>query len=315
MRCRPAGDNWSIGVQLTVVYEGGMVGSFWQAVGFGVVTAAIVGLSAVALNLQFGVTNFPNFAHGEFLTVGAYAAFAMQHFNTNLAVDALAGSASGAVLGYVMNRFAFQPFVRKGKRVILLLVVSAAVSQIIEDVIPIIFGQNNVVFQTPTQVARHYGPFLWTTLDIQVIVASAISVALLHAVLHYTSFGRAQRAAADDTTLARITGINTSRVISATWLITGALAGLAGVALAATVGSFNSLLGFNFLLVTFAAGIIGGIGSSVGAILGAIVIGLITEITGFYLSSGYKQEFALLALAAFLFIRPQGILAPLQAAE
>lgn len=289
--------------------------SFWQAVGFGIVTAAIVGLSAVALSLQFGVTNFPNFAHGEFLTVGAYTAFAMQHVSQNLAVDALAGAGSGAVLGYVMNRFAIEPFMRSGKRVIVLLVVSAAISQVIEDIIPIIFGQNNVVLQVPTQVARHYGPFLWTALDIQIIVAAVVSVALLHAVLHYTSFGRAQRAAADDKTLARITGINTSRVISATWLITGALAGVAGVALAATVGSFNSLLGFNFLLVTFAAAIIGGIGRSVGAILGAIVIGLITEITGFYLNSGYKQEFALIALVAFLFIRPQGILAPLQAAE
>lgn len=288
---------------------------FFQAIGFGVVTAAIVGLSAVALSLQFGVTNFPNFAHGEFLTVGAYTAVAMQHVSQNLAVDTLAGAAAGAVLGYVMNRFAVEPFMRTGKRVIILLVVSAAASQVIEGVLSMIFGQNNVVLQVPTQVAHHVGPFLWTTLDIEIIVAAVLAVGLLHALLHYTTFGKAQRAAADDKSLARVTGINTSRVITGTWLITGAMAGGAGVALAATVGSFNNLLGFNFLLVTFAAAIIGGIGRSVGAILGAIAIGLITELTGFYLSAGYKQEFALVALVVFLFIRPQGILPPLQAAE
>lgn len=288
---------------------------FLEALGFGIVTAAIVGLSAVALSLQFGVTNFPNFAHGEFLTVGAYTAFAMQYITTNLAIDTLAGVVGGAVLGYLMNRFAIAPFMRTGKRVIVLLVVSAALSQVIEGVLSMIFGESNVVLQMPLQVAHHVGPFLWTTLDIEVIVAAVIAVALLHVMLHYTTFGKAQRAAADDKTLARITGVKTDRVITGTWLITGAMAGGAGVALAATVGSFNNLLGFNFLLVTFAAAIIGGIGRSVGAILGAVAIGLVTEITGFYLNAGYKQEFALIALVVFLFIRPQGILSPLQVAE
>ena len=286
-----------------------------QAIGFGIVTAAIVGLSAVALSLQFGVTNFPNFAHGEFLTVGAYTAFAMQHITQNLAVDTLVGAMAGAALGYLMNRFAVEPFMRSGKRIIILLVVSAAASQVIEGVLSMIFGQNNVVLQMPIQVAHHVGPFLWTTLDIQIIVAAVLAVGALHAMLHYTTFGKAQRAAADDKMLARITGIKTARVITGTWLITGAMAGGAGVALAATVGSFNNLLGFNFLLVTFAAAIIGGIGRSVGAILGAIAIGIITEVTGYYLDAGYKQEFALIALVVFLFIRPQGILAPLQVAE
>lgn len=288
---------------------------FLQAVGFGIVTAAIVGLSAVALSLQFGVTNFPNFAHGEFLTVGAYTAFAMQHVTRNLGVDTLVGAAAGAALGYLMNKFAVEPFMKTGKRLIILLVVSAAASQVIEGLLSIVFGQNNVVLQEPTEVAHHVGPFLWTTLDVEIIVAAVIAVALLHVMLRYTTFGKAQRAAADDKTLARITGIKTNRVITGTWLITGAMAGGAGVALAATVGSFNNLLGFNFLLVTFAAAIIGGIGRSTGAILGAIAIGLVTEITGYYLSSGYKQEFALIALVLFLFIRPQGILAPLQLAE
>jgi branched-subunit amino acid ABC-type transport system permease component len=87
----------------------------------------------------------------------------------------------------------------------------------------------------------------------------------------------------------------------------GALAGLAGVALAATTGSFNNQLGFNYMLVTFAAIIVGGLGKVHGALAGALIIGMVTEISGYYLSSGYKQVFALVLLMVVLILRPSGI--------
>lgn len=285
-----------------------------HAIGFGLVTAALVGISAVALSLQYGVTNFANFAHGEFLTVGAYAAYATQHWTHNLPIQVLAGAAAAAGVASLMNVVAIRPFVRTSARLVILLVVTAALSQIIQGSISFGFGLDNVVLARPTESVHHYGPFLWSHLDIGIALTAIIAMGALYVLLHYTSFGKAQRAVADDASLARITGINTKRIVTVTWLITGALAGGAGVALAATVGSFNNQLGFNFLLVTFAAAIIGGIGRTNGAIVGALVIGVLTEITGYYLSSGYKQEFALLALVAFLFIRPRGIFGPLKEA-
>jgi branched-subunit amino acid ABC-type transport system permease component len=103
-------------------------------------------------------------------------------------------------------------------------------------------------------------------------------------------------------------------VLWQTWLLVGALAGVAGVALAVTSGTFNNQLGFNYLLVTFAAVIVGGLGKVHGALIGAVIIGLVTEISGYYLSSGYKQVFALLLLALALILRPSGIFAT-EAAE
>jgi branched-subunit amino acid ABC-type transport system permease component len=285
-----------------------------NALGFGLITAAIIGISSVALSLQYGVTNFANFAHGEFLTIGAYSAYAAQHFTNNLLLEVLAGGTVSALFAMLMNIVTIQPFVRRGVKLGILLVVTAAVSQIAQGVISFSFGLDNVVLRRPADLSHKHGPFVWTTLDIQTGIAAVIVVAALFGVLRMTSFGRAQRAVADDPVLARVTGINTKRIVTLTWLITGALAGGAGVALAATVGSFNNQLGFNFLLVTFAAAIIGGIGKVNGAIVGALIIGIVTEVTGYYFNAGYKQEFALIALVLFLFVRPRGIFGPVREA-
>jgi branched-chain amino acid transport system permease protein/neutral amino acid transport system permease protein len=291
-----------------------LVTDLLHALGFGLITAALVGISAVALSLQYGVTNFANFAHGELLTVGAYAAYATQHWTTDLLVQVAVGAAAAAIVAVLINIVVIRPFVQTTARLVILLVVTAALSQIIQGGLSFGFGLDNVVLRRPTEVVHSYGPFLWSHLDIEIAVSAVIVMGALYLLLRHTAFGKAQRAVADDASLARITGINTKRIVSLTWLITGALAGGAGVALAATVGSFNNQLGFNFLLVTFAAAIIGGIGRANGAIVGAVIIGLLTEVTGLYLSSGYKQEFALLALVAFLFIRPRGIFGPLKEA-
>ena len=285
-----------------------------NAIGFGLITAAIVGISAVALSLQYGVTNFANFAHGEFLTIGAYTAYAAQGLTHNLLLLVLIGAAATAIFAVLMNFAAIQPFVRRGVRLGILLVVTAAVSQIVQGILSFGFGLDNVVLRRPSEAAHQVGPFLWTTLDLQIGVTAVLVVVALYALLRFTTFGKAQRAVADNPSLARVTGVNTRRIVAVTWVMTGALTGGAGVALAATVGSFNNQLGFNFLLVTFAAAIIGGIGKVNGAIVGALIIGLVTEITGYYLSAGYKQEFALLALVLFLFIRPRGIFGPLKEA-
>jgi branched-chain amino acid transport system permease protein/neutral amino acid transport system permease protein len=293
---------------------GDAVTDLLHALGFGLITAALVGISAVALSLQYGVTNFANFAHGELLTVGAYAAYATQHWTTDLLVQVAVGSVAAALVAVLINIVVIRPFVQTTARLVILLVVTAALSQIIQGGLSFGFGLDNVVLRRPTEAVHSYGPFLWSHLDIEIAVTAVLVMVALYLLLRHTAFGKAQRAVADDASLARITGINTKRIITLTWLITGALAGGAGVALAATVGSFNNQLGFNFLLVTFAAAIIGGIGRANGAIVGAIIIGLLTEVTGLYFSSGYKQEFALLALVAFLFIRPRGIFGPLKEA-
>jgi branched-subunit amino acid ABC-type transport system permease component len=286
---------------------------FGQAIGFGIISSALIALSAVAMSLQFGITKHANFAHGEFITVSAYTMVAVQGLVHNLFFDAACGIVVAALLAWVMNWAIIRPFRRIVKRLVIMLIVTAAVSQIIQGALALIFGINYVVLSVPAQSGHHVGPFLWTTVDMIILAVTIAVIAGLHLLLHYTSFGKAQRAVADDVDLARIVGIKASAVISRTWLLTGAVAGVAGAALAVTVGSFSNLLGFSYLLVTFAAVIVGGVGKVYGAIAGALVVGVITELSGFYLSSGYKQVIALCVLIVVLLLRPNGMFSTLVA--
>ncbi len=285
-----------------------------QAIGYGIVTSAILGLSAIAMSLQFGVTKHANLAHGEFLTVAAYTLVLVQSRTGSLALAVVCAVAAGAAAAWLLNRIVLVPFRKVSDRLAVMLIVTFCAGQIVQGALALGFGLNYVNVTVSTQVAHQVGPFLWTPLDEIIIVAAVVIFAGVFAVLYLTPFGRSQRAVADDIALARVKGIKADRVLWQTWLLVGALAGVAGVALAVTSGTFNNQLGFNYLLVTFAAVIVGGLGKVHGALIGAIIIGLVTEISGYYLSSGYKQVFALLLLALALILRPSGIFAA-EAAE
>jgi branched-subunit amino acid ABC-type transport system permease component len=277
------------------------------AFGFGIVTAAILGLSAVAMSLQFGVTKHANLAHGELLTVSAYAMVWVQRYTDNPVLLVCSAVAAGAISAWLLDRIALRPFRKVAQRLSVMLIVTFSAGQIIQGALALGFGLNFVTLTEPIEVAHHVGPFEWTSLD-EIIIGAAIAVFVgVFAILHLTPFGRAQRAVADDVALARVKGIRAERVLWQTWLLTGALAGLAGAALAATTGSFSNQLGFSYLLITFAAVIVGGQGKIHGALIGAVIVGVVTEVSGYYLSSGYKQVVALLVLLLALLVRPNGI--------
>jgi branched-subunit amino acid ABC-type transport system permease component len=126
--------------------------------------------------------------------------------------------------------------------------------------------------------------------------------------LRYTKFGKAQRAVSDSPELARVRGIDADRVVEVTWIFAGAIAGLTGFVLAASVGSFGPNLGMQFLLVVFAAAIVGGIGQPYGAMLGALLIGLAMEISALYIASDYKEAVAFGVLILMLLVRPGGLI-------
>ena len=278
-----------------------------EAIGFGIVSGAIISLSTMAMSLQHAVTKHANFSHGELLTVAAYAMIAMQHLTSNVLLDGIVGLIAAALLALLLDEFVFKPFRTRTRRLVTLLVVTAAASQVLEGTFALIFGANYVTLQVPVTRAQQVGPFLWTTTDEVVIGLAVAAFAVTHVVLRYTAFGRAQRAVADDPDLARVCGVNTSQVIRWTWVAVGLLAGLGGAALAVYSGTFNNLLGFNFLLVTFAAMIVGGIGKIYGAAVAGLLLGVVTSVAGAYTNQGYNQLFALGLLAIVVLIRPSGL--------
>jgi branched-subunit amino acid ABC-type transport system permease component len=140
-------------------------------------------------------------------------------------------------------------------------------------------------------------------------VLAVVVMLAVHALLRYTRLGKAMRATAANPMLARNCGIATNRVIDAVWLITGSLCGLAGVVAALDSDSFTIASGAGFLITALAAAVLGGAGQPYGAMIGAVVIGLVTELSAAVWSPDYKQVVAFVILVLVMVLRPQGLLA------
>jgi neutral amino acid transport system permease protein len=275
-------------------------------VGFGLVTAAILALATVPLSLQMSVARIPNFAHGEFLTAGAYAAYVVNEHGGNFWLSALAAAAAGGVVAFLMNALLLQPFARRKPKLLILFILTIAASLIL---ILLFFGGNSLAYNLPQSAPHKIGPFLLTSLNLLTIGLAIALMIAVHVLLKYTKFGKAQRAVADSRDLARVTGINSEGVIRLTWLIDGVIAGFAGFLLGISSGTLSPTLGQGYLLVIFAAAVLGGIGKPYGAMAGALVIGLAMEISALYIPASYKEAVAFGLLILTLLVRPNGIFA------
>lgn len=284
------------------------------ALGFGLVTASILALAAVPLSLQMSVARIPNFAHGELLTVGAYAAYAVSQRVDNVPLELLAAVAAGGITGYLMNTLLLQPFAKRKSKVLILFILTIAAGLIIQNIILLFFTGTNLAFPVTTSDPHQIGPFLLTTQDLLTVLAAVLVMIAVHVVLQYTKFGKAQRAVADNRELARVRGINSDHIIRMTWLLDGLISGFAGFVLGTSSGTLTPTLGQSYLLVIFAATILGGIGRPYGAMAGALVIGIAMEISALYIPPDYKEAVAFVLLALTLIFRPSGIFSSPRAA-
>ena len=281
---------------------------YFHAIGFGLVTASILALSSVGLTLQFGVTNYINFAYGELLTFGAYFTWvANSHYGWNIWVALLVGAIMVGIVGVILNVFILQPFIRRQYPVLFMLVVTFGLSLILSNLILAIWGADFRSYTVAPDKQYNIGPFLLTGQQLIIIGISVVTMIAIHVLLTYTKLGKAMRAMSDNPTLARNCGINTELVTNFTWLLSGFLGGLAGVVLALNITSFQPAFGGDFLFVIFAAVILGGIGKPYGAMAGALVIGIVTEVAAVPLNSAYKNDAAFAILVLVLLLRPQGI--------
>lgn len=281
-----------------------------MGIGFGLITASVLALAAVGLTLQFGVTNFVNFAYGEMLTIGAYLAYVLNSvFHLNIWLGMLISAVVTGGISLLINLFVIQPFVRRKSPLIILLVVTIGLSLFLENGVQAIWGPDFKQYNTVASGSPiHIGPLIFTAQQLVIIAIALAVMTLIHLVLKYSRLGKAMRAMSDNPELAKISGINTALITNITWVVSGFLAGLAGVVLAMNVNSFTPALGSEFLFVVFAAVILGGIGRPYGAMIGAIVIGIAMEESASFMDSAYKTVVAFIILVLLLLFRPQGIL-------
>lgn len=278
------------------------------AVGFGFVTASVLALGAVGATVQIGITNFVNFAYGDFMTIGGYLALiALVHLHLPLLL-ALAFAAVGTgLVALLLDLVVFEPFVRDRVRVITMTVVTLALSLIIAGFLQAVFGSTFQTYNLPRQQGMPIGPFLWTP-DQLVIMGAAVAVlGTLQVLLQRTRVGKALRAMADNSELAQASAIDVQLLTRLTWCISGALAGIAGVVLVLQTGVLTPSTGLTYLFVVMAPVIMGGIGKPLGTIASCVILGLIMEIASVYINGAYIYAVAFGALVIVLLVRPNGL--------
>lgn len=279
---------------------------FTLAVGFGLVTSAILALSAVGFTLQFGVSNIFNLAYGDTMTVAAFVAYLADSAGLGLWLAMLAGAAAGAVTSVLISRLVFVPFLRRGTSRFTMVMVSLALAVILQNAIQVVAGTGFRSYAEGQGRSLHLAGMIFTPVQLVIIGVAVVSMLALHLLLRFTRAGKALRATAADPELARSCGIATERVVTAAWALSGALCGLGGVALALNLATFDFTFGSTFLLVIVAAAVFGSVGEPYGAMVGAVVIGMASELAAIW-TPALKQVVAFVILAVILLVRPNGL--------
>lgn len=276
------------------------------AIGFGLVTSAILALCAVGFTLQFGVSNILNLAYGDVMTVSAFMAYLVNASGAGLWLAICAGAATGAVVSVLISTLIFTPFLRRGTSRFAMIMVSLALAVILQNAIQAVAGPAFRSYSRSQGTSLHLLGMILTPYQLVIIGVAAASLLALHLLLRYTRIGKALRATAADAELARSCGIATERVSALAWAISGTLCGLGGVTLALNLASFDFHFGNAFLLVIVAAAVFGSVGQPYGAMVGALVIGIASELAAIWTPS-LKQVVAFVILALILLVRPAGL--------
>jgi branched-subunit amino acid ABC-type transport system permease component len=279
------------------------------ALGFGLISASVIAIAAVGFTMQFGITNMINLAYGEVMIVCAYAAWFVNRAGVSVWATMVAAALVGAVLSFFVNRALYAPFQRKGTNLIGMVIISLAASLMLANVMLAIVGYGTAAYEVDQGGLLRWNGLVLTTAQIAIIAVALVLMLVIHALLRYTRLGKAMRATAANPTLARNCGIPTQQVIDLVWLITGGMCGVAGVVAGLNSENFTVASGAAYLITIIAAAVLGGAGQPYGAMIGALVIGLVTELSAAAIAPEYKEVVAFAILVLVMVLRPQGLLA------
>ncbi|MBV9379324.1 MAG: branched-chain amino acid ABC transporter permease [Streptosporangiaceae bacterium] len=278
-----------------------------QALGFGVVSAALIAIGAMGFTLQFGLTNVLNISYGGVMTVGAFAAFGAGELHLPMALEVAAAPLAAALLTWLLGRTLFAFYARRGAGVFEMVMVTLAVSLILQYGIDAASGEQIYRFSFPQGASLHAGVFTFTVTQL-VLVALALAVfGGLEFLLRRTRLGKALRAMAVEPRLARTCGIPTGKIVNVVWLLSGALAGLAGLGYVINSLTIDASVGTGFLPLVLAAAILGRAGSTRGAVLAALLLGLVTEEVAAAGGAEYSTVAGFGILAIVLLTRPAAL--------
>ncbi len=275
-------------------------------------------VASIGLTLTLAVVKLPNFAHAEFLTVGAYVGVVVSRiYPNNLLIVGICAFLVCGAAAMVIHHSVYKPLMNRKVSIYFLVLASFAVAQLIRYLVYFTTDSLNPNLLATTQSIKIYT--IVTLFNVQISNIYAISIilaivisALLAVFFNFTHLGKSMRAIANNFDLARISGINVSFAVNIMWVIAGGLGGLGGVILG-TYTSVTPTLGFDALLDIFAVVIIAGLTSFVGTIIGGYVVGFAsnTIIEALYHYAGVPLGYAPLLpfamIVVILIIKPTGL--------
>lgn len=290
-----------------------------QAIADGILTGAIIALGAIGVSFTLQIMRFANFAHSELLTWGAYLALVFIAFAGPgtptgpfsfgwqlLAAAAFAALMTGLV-AWAVDHLVFRSLRRRGAHPLTMVFAAFGAALVMRNVVVLIWGHGSHYYTRELQMSVELLPGVRMLPDQIFILALALVVVVcLHGFLTYSRTGMAMRAMAESAPLAQVCGVEVDAVVRWTWVISGALAALAGV-FAGLTPQLHPEIGFNLLLALFAAAILGGTGSLAGAVIGGLLVGLAENLSLLFISAGYKTAMPFLVLLLVLLVRPQGL--------
>ena len=272
----------------------------------GLTIGSILALSAIGLTLTYGILRLSNFAHGDFMTLGAYVTWVANTNGLNIWLSMLLG-AVGTISGMLIAEFLlWRPMRDRRASPTTLIIISIGLALFLRNLILLIWGSSNQSYDLPVVQAIQVGDLRLAYYRLIVIGLTILAIAGIYFLLQNSKVGKAMRAVADNIDLARVSGINVEQVVLWTWIITGVLTAFAG-GMYGLITAVRPNMGWFLILPMFASVTLGGIGNPYGAIAGAFVIGLAQELSVPLLGSQYKAGVALLIMVLILFLRPQGL--------
>jgi branched-chain amino acid transport system permease protein len=289
----------------------------------GLIAGALIGLGAIGVTLTYSILRFANFAHGEFVSFGAYATLLLAaiigsvvagadqpigpfSFGWGVIVAAVAAMASTGALALALDAVLFKRLRDKGAAITIVMA-SFGASMALRSLLEFAFTSRPAYFSRDLQIALPVGLGIRVTPDqIALLGITAVLMIGVHLLLTRSQIGRAMRAVSENPALARVAGVDVARVIRAAWLIGGALACVAGVMLGLLV-QIRPFMGFDLLLPMFAAAILGGIGSVPGALAGALIVGVSEAAAVQMIGAEWRAAVAFLLLIGVLLVKPTGL--------
>ena len=291
----------------------------------GVFLGGIIALGAIGLSLIFGILKFANVAHGDYMITGAYVTFFFVDsflpllglegqglgpftFGYPLLIALPFGAMAGALAAIALDSLIYRRLRQRGANAAVLAMVSLGLAIAIRGLVQIIWGVQVLSYPRESRQVFHLPLDVRIPPDSIFIAVVAITlVVTVYLLLTRTKLGKAMRATADNPDLALVSGIDTRRVIWATWAIGGGLAAIAGVLLAVSQAQLLPIMGWKFLIPLFAAVILGGIGNPYGALVGAFIIGITSEVSTQWINPSYKPAVAFAIMIVMLLFRPRGL--------